>query len=158
MAYSLKEVPYSDLTDLMREAMDSQGLLPLTEDVQPFLQVLPELFQSHPDYHPFLFLENETQPVGFIVALPHREPGTLSIGPMYISRQYRGQGLGYRLVEALIQWAKTYGIAFLSTQTWGRNAPSRRIFEKLGFECVGEQPNTRVDTDGTVRYLLRIEA
>ncbi len=157
MTYSLKEVPYSDLANLVREAMDSQGLLPLTEDIQPFLQVLPGLFESHPNYHPFLLLENETYPVGFIIALPHKEPGTLSIGPMYISRQYRGKGLGHRLVEALIQWAKTHGVACLSTQTGKKNTPSRRIFEKLAFECIGEQPNTRVNADSTVRYLLRIE-
>ena len=157
MTYSLQEVTFSDLTGLVQEAIDTKSFLPLKGDEESFLRSLPQLFGGHPDCRFFVLLENQVQEIGFIVVLPHKEERTLSIGPMYIREQCQGMGLGKHLVEGLIRWAKAEGIEWLFTQTWGENTRSRRVFEGLGFQCVGEEPGTRVNGDSTVKYLLQIE-
>jgi L-amino acid N-acyltransferase YncA len=155
--YTLKEVVYSDLTDLVCEAIETQGFLPLKADEQPFLHVMPRIFEGHPDFHSFVLLEEQSQQAGFIVVLPHQEEHTLSIGPMYISNRYRGKGLGKRLVQELIGWSQVNGVKRLFTQTWGGNVASKRIFEGLGFEYIGEEAKTRVNGDSTVKYYFHLE-
>lgn len=88
---SLREVTFSDLTGLVREAVRSGAFLPLKGDAEPFLLSLPRLFEGHPDYHLFVLGAAAAKAVGFFVTLPHKEAGTVSIGPLYVRERYRGQ-------------------------------------------------------------------
>jgi GNAT superfamily N-acetyltransferase len=154
---SLREVTFSDLAALIREAVRSGAFLPLKGDAEPFLLSMPRLLEGHPDYHLFVLEANEGREVGFVVTLPHKEAGTVSIGPLYVRERYRGRGWGGQMVACLVAWAGSRGITALFAQTWGKNAASRRILEGLGFRCVGEAADTRVDGDSTIKYRLQIE-
>lgn len=158
MTCSLKEVTFSDLTDLIREANATEAFLPERGDGESFLYNFLREFEGDRDCHFFALLKDRSQEIGFIVTLPHQEEGTLSIGPLYIGEQYRGMGFGRRLVEELIRWAKAREIRRLFTRTWGGNIHSRRIFEGLLFQLVKEVPDTRINGDSTVQYLLQIDS
>jgi RimJ/RimL family protein N-acetyltransferase len=46
---------------------------------------------------------------------------------------YRGQGLGTRLLQAGIDWAKDAGAHKMALQVWPHNAHAIALYEKLGF-------------------------
>ncbi|MGE5579626.1 MAG: GNAT family N-acetyltransferase [Bacillota bacterium] len=59
--------------------------------------------------------------------------------------RYRGIGIGKKVMMAIIARARELGIArFYGTKIYDYNTASRRLFESLGFKCVGVQGNTRI--------------
>jgi ribosomal protein S18 acetylase RimI-like enzyme len=58
----------------------------------------------------------------------------LSIGLML---QWRGQGIGTRLLDALLAQARGGGVRRISLSVEKDN-PARRLYERLGFQAVGE--------------------
>ncbi len=66
-------------------------------------------------------------------------PKTLPTQIGYIKRvvvhpEYRGQRLAYRLMEAVIGFAREQGIAFLDLHVFEQNLPAVRLYESLGFQ------------------------
>jgi GNAT superfamily N-acetyltransferase len=57
----------------------------------------------------------------------------LSIGLM---QQWRGQGIGTRLLNALLAQARSGGVTRISLSVEKDN-PARRLYERLGFQTVG---------------------
>jgi hypothetical protein len=60
-------------------------------------------------------------------------------------------------MEEARQWAQDREARKLHTATWGQNLRARQLFEGLGFECINEIPDARVNGDSTVEYLLHLE-
>ena len=140
---------------MIQEAKSARAFLPFKDDREPFLDSMGQM-EGLADYHFFLLLKDLSEPIGFAVILPHKEEKVVSIGPLYVREQVQGRGLGRRLIEGLIEWAKTKEVRALFTQTWGGNTRARRLLEDLGFQFLREKPDTRVNGDSTVQYLLEI--
>jgi RimJ/RimL family protein N-acetyltransferase len=49
----------------------------------------------------------------------------------------RGQGIGTRLLEALIAWARDVGAHKIALEVWPHNLAAIRLYEKFGFEKEG---------------------
>jgi ribosomal-protein-alanine N-acetyltransferase len=64
-----------------------------------------------------------------------------------VDPQFRKQGLGALLVEALIQTASARGASRLFLEMRKGN-PAERLYRRLGFEAVGERPNYYRTSDG----------
>ena len=154
-AYTLAEGAYSELVDLIQEAKAARAFLPFKGDREPFLDSMGQR-EGFADYHFFLFLKDQSEPVGFAAILPHKEEKAVSIGPLYVREQFQGRGLGRRLIEGMIEWSKIKEIRALFTQTWGDNTRARRLLEDLGFEFLREKSDTRANGDSTVQYLLEM--
>ncbi len=58
-----------------------------------------------------------------------------------ISPDYRRQGIGEKLVLALVEELKKLGNHCLSLEVRLSNTPARTLYEKLGFLEVGRRPN-----------------
>lgn len=58
---------------------------------------------------------------------------------VYVDRRHRGEGIGRRLLEALIARAPSGGIAVLLARIAGANPESISLHESLGFELIGVQ-------------------
>ncbi|MEM7225058.1 MAG: arsinothricin resistance N-acetyltransferase ArsN1 family A [Pseudomonadota bacterium] len=56
---------------------------------------------------------------------------------VYVARDRRGEGLGGRLVEALIDLARELGYHKLVLAALARNGAGRKLYEKMGFREVG---------------------
>ncbi len=140
---------------MIQEAKAVRAFLPFKGNREPFLDSMGQM-EGLADCHFFLFLSDQSEPIGFAVILPHKEERVVSIGPVYVREQFQGQGLGRRLIEGLVEWAKIKGVRALFTQTWGGNTRARRLLENLGFQFLREKPDTRVNGDSTVQYLLEI--
>ena len=52
--------------------------------------------------------------------------------------EWRGQGVGHRMMEAFLEQARLAGIRSVALEVWGENQPARRVYERAGFGVVRE--------------------
>lgn len=58
---------------------------------------------------------------------------------MGMNTEYRGKGIGSRLVEFVLQWAnKLPEIQWIDLQVMSNNVPGVKLYQKMGFELQGE--------------------
>lgn len=157
MTYSFTERQLAEVADVVREADRAGAFLPPKDE--PGFSAYAYLAQEQGEagFHLFALTDSASRTVGFVTIRPTKRQATSYIGPAYVRDQYRGMGLGKLLFDRLIEWCKAHGVRSLYTNTWGANAATRRIFEGLGFCLVRESPDTRVNGDSTVYYLLDID-
>ncbi len=58
-----------------------------------------------------------------------------------VLENYRKQGMGRMLVNALVDFAKDKSLAFLTLEVRKSNTPAINLYSKNGFETVGERKN-----------------
>jgi RimJ/RimL family protein N-acetyltransferase len=56
---------------------------------------------------------------------------------MLVAREWRGRGVGTRLLRACIEWARERGAHKISLQVWPHNHAALRLYRKFGFEQEG---------------------
>lgn len=56
------------------------------------------------------------------------------IGLMSVTEQYRGQGLGGMIIQALLDFFKSKNIREVKLKVFSNNDPAIRAYEKMGFE------------------------
>lgn len=150
----LKEVNVAQAADLVQTANTEQVFLPDADNPDFSVEKFLLSQETFPDFHFFVGETSQGEKLGFISLLPHKEKGTISIGPMYVGRQHRGQGVGKFLVERVIAWARENKFERVFTKTWGQNQGSRKIFRSLSFKQTKETLRARVNGDSTVTYEL----
>jgi molybdopterin-guanine dinucleotide biosynthesis protein A/predicted GNAT family acetyltransferase len=75
------------------------------------------------------------------VALRRLGPSELELKRMYLRRNERGRGLGRRLLETALAWAREHDAATVRLDTTDRMEAARRLYEAYGFVGVpGEAP------------------
>ena len=58
---------------------------------------------------------------------------------MYVASEYRGQGIGRTLLEALVHSADRGGIWTIQTSVFPENEASLALHERVGFRVVGRR-------------------
>jgi len=154
MSYTWQETTFTALSTLIAEVIESDAFVQRKGDESPFILAMPVLFAGSPDLRLFVIVDENDNPVAFASTLPDDDLEALSIGPLYVTPAARGKGLGHRLVEDCIGWARARGKTRVSVETWGKNSAARRTFEGAGLSLAAEELNTRIDGDSTVRYQL----
>jgi len=56
------------------------------------------------------------------------------LGFMYVSPQFRGQGINSILIEKLIEWSKLKGVNTLYLDVYSENQSAIKAYEKVGFK------------------------
>jgi ribosomal protein S18 acetylase RimI-like enzyme len=87
-------------------------------------------------------LNNEI--VGVYVLLPTR-PGTMEIVNVAVSKEYRGQGIGKKLVLDAIRKARLGGYNAIEIGTGNSSINQLALYQKCGFRIIG------IDTDFFIR-------
>ena len=65
---------------------------------------------------------------------------------MGIQRAYRSQGLGIRLMETTIKWARGRGLEYVDLGVFDGNEAAERLYARFGFERTGVRHDAfRVD-------------
>jgi len=59
---------------------------------------------------------------------------------VYVNRALRGQGVGSRLLQHLIESARATGIESLILAVLADNVAARRLYESFGFKLYGMEP------------------
>ncbi len=77
-------------------------------------------------------LEMGNQPVGYITC--HRQSsGEGQIGLFGVHPEWRGQGLGKRLIHHALRWFVQEGAWRVTVVTQGRNVAAQRVYQRCGF-------------------------
>ena len=90
------------------------------------------------------------------VALRRLGPAEVELKRMYLRPDERGRGIGRRLLDVALLWARERGIRTITLDTTERMQAARQLYERYGFTRVpGEAPR-----QGQARFLyeLRLES
>lgn len=66
-----------------------------------------------------------------------------------ISKDYWGLGIGRKLIETAVEWAKSSGISRITLEVDTRNYRAISLYTKVGFEVEGTFKNDKRLADGT---------
>lgn len=88
---------------------------------------------------PSFYAVSEDRVVGWCDVFPKENPrqahrGTLGMG---ILKPFRGQGIGSRLVDAVLKKAKSFGLEKVELTVYTSNPGAIALYEKFGFEREG---------------------
>jgi putative acetyltransferase len=91
----------------------------------------PEGHILRPGGHIFMAVANQV-PIG-CCALIKTQPGVFELAKMAVTRQYRGFGIGRKLLEYTIEQAKALGANFLHLGSNTKLANTVHLYESFGF-------------------------
>ena len=91
--------------------------------------------------------ELDGRPVGCVMCVRDDSPGTARLRLLLVEPDARGLGLGDRLVEAVIDFARGVGYQELVLWTNDILAAARRIYQRHGFVLVEEKPHRSFGAD-----------
>lgn len=78
-------------------------------------------------------------PIGDVTLKEENPPIVIGVA------KYRGKGIGKKVLQAVIARARELGIRrFYGTTIYDYNTASRKLYESVGFRCVGVRKNVRV--------------
>ncbi|MGN0432027.1 MAG: ribosomal protein S18-alanine N-acetyltransferase [Lachnospiraceae bacterium] len=66
--------------------------------------------------------------------------GDGDINNVVVAEDWRGQGVGKKMLETLMEWGKRIGIENYTLEVRVSNTPAIRLYESLGFESAGIRP------------------
>lgn len=90
--------------------------------------------------------EREAEIVG-CVFLVRRDESVAQLRLLYVDAVARGLGIGARLVDECIRWARQTGYSTLMLWTNDVLVSARRIYQAAGFELVSEEPHRSFGKD-----------
>jgi GNAT superfamily N-acetyltransferase len=74
---------------------------------------------------------------------------------MWVEPAWRGRGVGARLVEQVLSWARSWGARSVILGVTETNASAAAFYERLGFEDTGQRHPLREGSDLAVRIMRR---
>jgi len=77
------------------------------------------------------------------------------LGAMWVDPRQRGRGLGHRLLDAGIGWAREAGATSIRLGVVDGNAAASRAYRGAGFEPTGEREPLRSDPTKSVVFMAR---
>lgn len=75
--------------------------------------------------------------VGIALAEPSFWNRTLLVWELHVAEAYRGQGIGRRLIEALVAQARVHKLRALVCETQNTNVPAMQFYWRMGFHLEG---------------------
>lgn len=81
-----------------------------------------------------LIAEAEWEPAGLVWGkIGEDQPATAHLYQMWVAPAWRKKGIGAKLVQAVIEWAREMGAARLELDVTLNNPPAVALYEGLGF-------------------------
>ncbi|MFJ9902610.1 GNAT family N-acetyltransferase [Streptomyces sp. NPDC101152] len=93
--------------------------------------------------------ELDGRPVGCVMCVRDDAPGTARLRLLLVEPEARGLGIGDRLVDAVIDFARGVGYRELVLWTNDVLAAARRVYQRHGFVLVAEKPHRSFGKDLT---------
>ena len=79
----------------------------------------------------------------------------VTIGGLVVDREYRGQGIGRRLLSEAEQWAAQQGCAIVRLWSSATRTEAHRFYEHVGYMNVKTQLSFAKPLNGPARDALR---
>ncbi len=86
------------------------------------------------------------------VFLVRKSPRVAQLRMLYVEPKARGLGIGARLTDECIQWARARGYRRLTLWTNDVLVSARRIYVAAGFKLIGEEPHHSFGHDMVGQY------
>jgi phosphinothricin acetyltransferase len=119
---------------------------------------LPWFREHSPEQYPFWVAQSDGRVIGwldfkrFLPRCAYRGTAEISV---YVDENFRGRGVGQRLLQHAIARAPSLGITALIGLIFGHNGRSLKLFERLGFERWAFLPGV-AQLDGVHRDLVMV--
>lgn len=101
------------------------------------------------EFEVFFCLVDQEKVIG-TVALKKVDDYTVELKAMYLDRDYRGKGLGRRLMDKAVDEAKRLGFKSIVLDSMSQYKDALRLYEKTGFKMT-ERYNDNVYADVFMR-------
>lgn len=72
-------------------------------------------------------------PAGYATCTLRDSGQRAELGLMGVADEFRGRGLGVKLVRSLLTWCQERGVASVDVVTQGRNLAAQRLYQRCGF-------------------------
>ncbi|MDO4161766.1 MAG: GNAT family N-acetyltransferase [Pseudomonadota bacterium] len=129
-------------------------------DIQLNTEIARHLLHHKDCEHRFLFAEDNGKTVAYACfeELPDAKAGTYELFWLSTLNEYRGLGIGRRLVAYLIEHLKSLGAErlYVKTDSTAQYEPTRRFYEKCGFRLRAVLPEYYGTGDDCCIYCLDI--
>lgn len=150
---NLERLTEEQLAPLLNES--EHAFLPTKNNPDETAISLIEKFKQDTHYDALGYIVG-AKAVSYIVVLSGRKDNEIAIGPMYVTEDSRGRGLGKQQVADFVQLFTERGYKSIFTKTWLGNVASRHSFEALGFVEADRKDGDRINGDSTISYEFRI--
>jgi L-amino acid N-acyltransferase YncA len=101
-------------------------------------------FNHDPEQYPLFIIENGEELTGWLSLSPYREKrealSHVAEISYYVHNDFKGQGVGSRLMGFALKQAPEYGFSTLIAILLSRNPASIALLNKFGFEEWGSMP------------------
>jgi len=106
--------------------------------IEKFQSVKAITSQLDDVYHYWIVTEGEEE-LGFIGLYPREED--LYLSKLYLSKEFRGRGIGKAMMDFVIDRARTYGLKKVTLNVNRYNDHSIAFYESYGFKRIREEDN-----------------
>lgn len=120
------------------------------QNVNEELATLPGIFVPPKGY--FLVALNEAQVIGCIALQPISE-GVGELKRMYVKSAYRGQQVGWRLLETLVSAARDAGYRRIFLDSHFTMHKAHSLYQQVGFKVVAPPADTPEPLKATVIFM-----
>lgn len=105
------------------------------KQVWPYLDKENKKMFQNDYFKKFLFVEGD-KVKGFVLLQPSKD--RLLIDWIFVLEKFRKQGIGTKLLNYVIKYARNCGVRGISVNTGSKTNWARKFYEKNGFKKVGE--------------------
>ncbi|MBR1389522.1 MAG: GNAT family N-acetyltransferase [Prevotella sp.] len=102
----------------------------------------------------FLAIDDNGQVVGCCALKPHPESDCFELAKMAVSPDAQGKGIGRKLGEALLDYARSHGVRRIFLEGNTRLKASIALYRKLGFEEIPLEGNAYERCDILMEIIL----
>ena len=81
-----------------------------------------------------LLAEVEDEPVGVVAVQPLDDEGACEMKRLYVTHEYRKQGIGRALASAIVEEARALDYDVMRLDTLASMTAARRLYRSIGFE------------------------
>jgi len=120
----------SQIIDLILHIQNEESKISLTLNEQPDLN---DIYSSYQKNGGEFWTAVENDSVVGTIALMYKGVGNCVLKKFFVKKEYRGQGIGYRLYCRLIEFAKKNHINTIILDTPSVAVDSHRFYERAGF-------------------------
>ena len=122
-----------EVADLILSIQNAEFGIPITLELQPDLNTIPEFYQTNNGN--FWIAKIDDEIIGTISLLDIGN-GRGALRKMFVRKDYRGKefGVGQKLLITLLEWCRHRGIAEIFLGTTEKFIAAQRFYEKNGFK------------------------
>ena len=132
------DIHKNDVADLILGIQNAEFGIPITLEMQPDLNEIPEFYQRNNGNFWIAKIDNKIIGTISLLDIGHRKG---ALRKMFVSKNYRGKeyGTGQKLLTTLLEWTRYKGITEIFLGTTEKYIAAQRFYEKNGFKEIEKQ-------------------